>query len=127
MLHSTDCTESELLANFNSSVSCWSVLEPALDQLFPLPAGLSTRSTLNSDDFLRLYTVVFEHCVGSIEGVKTGGSEKAAAGFNISGEELYMRLVNYLSIKLTKWSNHLVIYNIIFEYSITFYNHRACK
>lgn len=91
----------------NSSVSCWPVLEPALNQLFPIAANDIAATPLNSEDYLKLYTVVFEHCVGSAEVKKAG--KGAAAGLNICGEELYFTLVKYLETRFLQWSQFLQV------------------
>lgn len=96
----------------NSSVSCWPVLEPSLNQLFPQPSDFSTPSNLTSDDYLKLYTVVFDHCVGSSEG-KKGKTATAAAGLNISGEELYLTLIKYIETRFQQWSHHLMVSNLL--------------
>jgi hypothetical protein len=106
MLSSTNTSSSSII-NY-SSVSCWPVLEPALNQLFPPSTDLTAPSTLGSDEYLKLYTVVFEHCVGSAEG-KKAGVKTAAVGLNISGEELYMTLVKYLETRLNQWSQYLMV------------------
>ena len=108
---STNTNNTTAVTNYNctvsnSSVPCWPTLEPALNQLFPVADQLAIQSTLSSDDYLKLYTVVFEHCVGPVEGRKAGKSS-VGAGLNISGEELYLTLVQYLQVRLTQWSNSL--------------------
>lgn len=101
----------------NSSVSCWPLLEPALNQLFPPPTFLGDQfalsSSLGSEDYLKLYTVVFDHCVGSAEVKRAGKSSVStgAVGLNISGEELYMTLVKYLETRFQQWSQLLMVYN----------------
>jgi hypothetical protein len=104
----------------NSSVSCWPALEPALNKLFPSPAIIAIATTntpphvdLGSEDYLKLYTVVFDHCVGVglAEGRGEGKSASAAlpAGLNISGEELYLTLVKYLETRFEQWSIYLIV------------------
>lgn len=102
----------------NSSVSCWPALEPALNKLFPSPAIIAIATTntpphfdLGSEDYLKLYTVVFDHCVGLAEGRREGKSASAAlpAGLNISGEELYLTLVKYLETRFEQWSIYLIV------------------
>lgn len=92
----------------NSSVTCWPVLESALNQLFPSPTT-PIQSTLGSEDYLKLYTVVFDYCVGAVEARKSGKSSATVAGLNISGEELYMTLVKYLETRFQQWSQYLMV------------------
>lgn len=100
----------------STSVPCWPQIELALNQLLPSPQDLFSHvnnpnqtgpSTLSSDNFLKLYTLVFEHCVGPVENKKSN-SNSVLAGLNASAEELYMTLVKYIEIKFTSWSQHLV-------------------
>lgn len=104
MLSNSSINSSTAISSFHSSIPAWSQIEPALNQLFPSPGDLDKPTSLTSDDFLKLYTVVFEHCVGSTDGKKSSASSK----LNLSGEELYMTLVKYLETKFTSWSQFLV-------------------
>lgn len=116
MLSSVTTSNNSIPSISNSSVSCWPALEPALNQLFPSPSvSPATGSGLGSEDYLKLYTVVFDHCVGLNEGKKAGkaGGGAAANGLNISGEELYMTLVKYLETRFQQWSQYLMVYYII--------------
>lgn len=99
----------------NSSVPCWPLLEPALNQLFPqnLPSSSTATSALSSDDYLKMYTIVFEHCVGPVEGRK---ASTVGAGLNVSGEELYFTLVKYLQVRLSQWAHHLEVRDIHYGY-----------
>ena len=97
-----------------SSVSCWPALEPSLNLLLPPHPHPST--PLSSDDYLKLYTVVFEYCVGASEGEKKGNK---VAGLNVSGEELYRTLVKYLEIKFSQWAS-VIIKGWVYDSAITY-------
>lgn len=111
MLSSNNLTNLSSDSTDKSLIPCWSVLESALNQLFPSPENLGVPSQLCSDDYLKLYTLVFEHCVGSVDSKKTttSGSGKVMDGLNFSGEELYMTLVKYLEIRFDSWSNFISV------------------
>lgn len=106
MLSNTTTTPSSNLVMQNSSVASWPVLEPALDKLFPIPSKITERScTLNSEDFLKLYTLVFEHCVGTSSSTTNSGKRQNTAAGLICGEDLYVTLVKYLENRLIQWSS----------------------
>lgn len=106
-----DSNNSNILSS--TSVSCWPALEPSLNRLFPsIPPSDSTQAlpALDSDDYLKLYTLVFEYCVGV--GAGEDGSNKKGGrvvGLNVSGEELYRTIVKYLFIRFTQWSHSLKV------------------
>ena len=122
MLSSVNISNNSNSSISNSSVSCWPVLEPALNQLFPPTSPIDPQftlpSSLGTEDYLKLYTVVFDHCVGSGEVKKAGKSSAATAGLNISGEELYMTLVKYLETRFQQWSQFLMVNNSYYNYSL---------
>lgn len=107
-------TTSDLVMQ-NSSIPAWPVLEPALDRLFPLPATTELAATLppplSSEDYLKLYTCVFEHCVGAVKKPASGSSVSGL----ICGEDLYGTLVKYLENRLIQWSTISMVsqYNIL--------------
>ena len=116
MLTSTTTNSANNSGNSNllissSSVSCWPALEPSLNRLLP-PAVTSTLlpsegPPLDSEDYLKLYTLVFEYCVGAGESRK--GSGGRVAGLNVSGDELYRTLIKYLEIRFNQWSQSITV------------------
>lgn len=99
-----------------STIPCWPQIELALNQLFPTfdnnhntsPLPMPPTTTISSDDFLKLYTLVFEHCVGPVDSKKSNSSTTIMAGLNASAEELYFTLVKYIEIKFKTWSQQMV-------------------
>lgn len=89
----------------SSSVSCWPALEPSLNRLFSLPDSTPPLPALGSDDYLKLYTLVFDYCVGAGDNNKKG----RVLGLNVSGEELYMTIVKYLETRFNQWSLSLKV------------------
>ena len=121
-------------------IPCWSTLETALNQLFPSPAEMTNQTTLTSDDFLKLYTLVFEHCVGAVfDGKKAAAGSTGSGGqkntHSAGGEEVYAVLVEYLENRFNSWGQfivnlfelekllfYLILFNLIFSvlrYKIT--------
>lgn len=92
----------------STPISCWPALEPSLNRLLTLdiipsdPAGPS----LSSEDYLKLYTLVFEYCVGASD-VKKGSASGRVMGLNVSGEELYRTIGKFLEITFNQWAQSL--------------------
>ncbi len=74
----------------------WPTLLEALQQLLPAEPS-STTSTFPTETLLKLYTIVFDYCVGT--GVNQNGHEKVISGKN-NGNEFY----NFV---LTQFSSHV--------------------
>ena len=84
-----------------TGVDCWPTIESALNQLFSLPTEVSNSITLTSEDYLKLYTLVCEYCVGARG--KNNVKENNGAGL-ICGKDMYEAVFHYISHKISKWA-----------------------
>lgn len=94
------------MVSLSTSVDCWPTIELALNQLFSLPTEVSNLITLTSEDYLKLYTLVFDYCVGG-----TGGKNNVkenGAGL-ICGKDMYEAVFHYISHKITKWAEFIKV------------------
>lgn len=100
----------------STNIDCWPAIEPALNQLLPLPAELSNPIGLNNEDYLKLYTLVFEHCVG------TGGDRNNGKGGTeglICGKDMYEAISQFISHKLVIWCESIKVLILIQFYFIS--------
>lgn len=106
-------------SSYNSSsnlIPCWPALEAALERLLPLNYETETTEVLVSEDYLKLYTLVFDYCVGNSSLNEKSTDKKPTNSSGTQHHTLFMYfLIILIFYSLHVWRRFILCHRKFFE------------